>query len=303
MRQWEERGYGQGRKKKKGKDTAKAFEKKLARLDTVEKPWRPWQLQLELAPVRRGGDVVARLEQAASEHGRFRLGPIDLELRAGDRLAILGPNGAGKTTLVRALLGEMPLAEGRRWIGPSALIGELPQGEGPVLQRSPAARNLLRREQPPGRGGPGVAGEVRAWAPTMSSGPAARSPQANAAEPRSHSSPPAASTRSSSMSRPTTLTSTRSSNSKRHSRVSPAQSSWSPMIRRFLEAFPRHQHPRTRCARQEHDHKPIMLAPARAIAYGAGRSRRRFVEPFAARSGRVSRGASRAELAGTVSPP
>jgi ATPase subunit of ABC transporter with duplicated ATPase domains len=143
MRQWEERGYGQGRKKKKGKDVAKAFDKKLARLDVVEKPWQPWRLQLELAAGRRGGDVVARLEQAVVKHGRFRLGPVDLELRSGDRLAIVGPNGAGKTTLVRALLGELPLAAGRRWIGPSAVFGELPQGAGPFSESTSLLASFL----------------------------------------------------------------------------------------------------------------------------------------------------------------
>jgi ATPase subunit of ABC transporter with duplicated ATPase domains len=131
MREWEKRGYGQGRKKKKTKDVGKAFEKKLARLERIEKPWSPWRLQLELAPKRRGGDVVARLEQAVVERDGFRLGPLDLELRLGDRLAILGRNGAGKTTLLRALLGELPLASGRRWVGPGVVLGELPQGAGP----------------------------------------------------------------------------------------------------------------------------------------------------------------------------
>ena len=31
--------------------------------------------------------------------GGFRLGPIDLEVRAGDVVALVGPSGAGKTTL------------------------------------------------------------------------------------------------------------------------------------------------------------------------------------------------------------
>jgi ATPase subunit of ABC transporter with duplicated ATPase domains len=65
MRQWEERGYGQGRKKKKTKDAAKAFERKLAGIKAVEKPWSAWRLALELSPAQRGGDIVARLEQAA----------------------------------------------------------------------------------------------------------------------------------------------------------------------------------------------------------------------------------------------
>ena len=37
-------------------------------------------------------------------HGRhFALGPLDLEVAAGERLAVLGENGAGKTTLLRLL--------------------------------------------------------------------------------------------------------------------------------------------------------------------------------------------------------
>jgi ATPase subunit of ABC transporter with duplicated ATPase domains len=131
MRQWEERGYGQGRKKKKTKDVKKAAAKKLGRLERVEKPWIPWQLRLELSPRHRGGDVVARLDGAVVERGGFRVGPIDLELRHGDRLVVLGRNGAGKTTLLKALVGELPLASGEQWLGPGAVLGELPQGQGP----------------------------------------------------------------------------------------------------------------------------------------------------------------------------
>ena len=130
MQQWEERGYGQGRKKKKTKDVKKAFEKKRAQLDSVEKPWQPWRLRLELAPDGRGGDVVARLERAVVERGVFRLGPIDIDVRRGDRVALVGPNGSGKTTLLKALLGELPLAAGARRIGPGIVLGELPQGRG-----------------------------------------------------------------------------------------------------------------------------------------------------------------------------
>jgi ATPase subunit of ABC transporter with duplicated ATPase domains len=148
IRQWEERGYGQGRKKKKTKDARGAFEKKLARVERVEKPWSPWRLELGLSPGRRGGDVVARLEGAIVERDRFRLGPVDLEVRRGDRLAILGPNGAGKTTLLRALLGQLPLTAGRRWVGPGTVLGELPQGAGafsgdaPLLEAFTVASGL-----------------------------------------------------------------------------------------------------------------------------------------------------------------
>jgi len=131
MRRWEERGYGQGRKKKKTKDVAKQYEKKLALLEPVEKPWSPWRLELELSPAGRPGDVVARLGGAVVERDGFRLGPVDLVVRNGERLVVTGRNGTGKTTLLQALLGESPLAEGSRWIGPGVVLGTLPQGPGP----------------------------------------------------------------------------------------------------------------------------------------------------------------------------
>jgi ATPase subunit of ABC transporter with duplicated ATPase domains len=127
MQRWEERGYGQGRKKKKSKDVKKAFAKKLGNLDAVEKPYEPWELRLGLTAATRSGDVVVRLERAEVERGAFRLGPIDLEVSWGDRLAITGPNGSGKTTLLDALLGRLPLAAGTRWAGPGVVLGDLEQ--------------------------------------------------------------------------------------------------------------------------------------------------------------------------------
>jgi ATPase subunit of ABC transporter with duplicated ATPase domains len=134
MRQWEERGYGQGRKKKT-KDVKKQAAKKLAQVERVEKPWTPWELRLSLSPAARGGDVVARLDEAVVQRDGFQVGPIGLELRHGDRLALLGRNGSGKTTLLKALLGELPLASGSRRVGPGTILGELPQGRGPFAGR------------------------------------------------------------------------------------------------------------------------------------------------------------------------
>lgn len=119
----------------------KATEKAIARLDVVDKPWEPWQLQLELKAATRAGDVVARLDGAAVQLGSFRIGPIDLQIDWQDRLAILGPNGSGKTTVLRALLGDVPLAAGQRWVGPGVKVGLLDQrriryGGDAVLLRS-----------------------------------------------------------------------------------------------------------------------------------------------------------------------
>jgi ATPase subunit of ABC transporter with duplicated ATPase domains len=127
MAEWERRGYGQGRKKKKSKDVKRTYGAKLARVETVEKPYEPWELHLELASAARSGDVAVRLEHAVIERGSLRLGPLDLAFGWGDRVAIAGPNGSGKTTLLDVLLGRRPLVSGTRWIGPGVVLGELEQ--------------------------------------------------------------------------------------------------------------------------------------------------------------------------------
>ncbi|HEU5152978.1 MAG TPA: ABC-F family ATP-binding cassette domain-containing protein [Iamia sp.] len=102
-------------------------EKALERLDVVDKPFEGWELRLELATAERSGAVAARLTGAVVERGTFRLGPVDLEVRSGDRVVVAGPNGAGKSTLVEALLGRVPLAAGESWVGPSVRVGEMEQ--------------------------------------------------------------------------------------------------------------------------------------------------------------------------------
>jgi ATPase subunit of ABC transporter with duplicated ATPase domains len=102
-------------------------ERRLKRLERVEKPWRPWRLELSLGQGRRSGDVVVGLSGAVMVRPGFRLGPVDLELRWGDRLLVLGDNGTGKTTLLRALLGTLELAAGGRHLGSGVVVGELDQ--------------------------------------------------------------------------------------------------------------------------------------------------------------------------------
>jgi len=107
----------------------------------VDKPWEGWDLRFSIEEAARAGSVVARLSGAVVERGGFRMGPMDVEIGWGDRVALTGANGTGKSTLVAALLGALPLTAGQQWLGPSVVVGELrqdrrpPEG-GPDLVRS-----------------------------------------------------------------------------------------------------------------------------------------------------------------------
>ncbi|HEX4930667.1 MAG TPA: ABC-F family ATP-binding cassette domain-containing protein [Gaiellaceae bacterium] len=99
----------------------------LERVEHVDKPYEPWELHLSFAASQRPGDRVALLDGAVGERGSFRLGPIDLDLAPGERVAVTGRNGSGKSTLLALLLGELPLAAGSRVVGSSTVLGTLDQ--------------------------------------------------------------------------------------------------------------------------------------------------------------------------------
>ena len=113
------------------------MESRIARLEEVEEPRKEWTLEFSIAAAPRSGSVVATLNQAVFQQGTFTLGPVSIQVNAGERIGITGPNGAGKSTLLRALLGEQAPDEGSASLGSGVHIGEIDQARKTLAGGSP----------------------------------------------------------------------------------------------------------------------------------------------------------------------
>jgi len=138
---------------------ASRLRRAVDRLDVVEQPRKEWELRYSISPGSEPAAVVATLDRAEVVRDGFRLGPVDLTVARGDRIAVAGDNGSGKTTLVKALLGEIPLSAGRRSLGTRVRTGVLDQRRS-LLESDASVVDVVRAEL----AGPGQGpdrGEVR----------------------------------------------------------------------------------------------------------------------------------------------
>ena len=103
------------------------MESRIARLEEVAEPRKEWTLEFTIGAAPRSSSVVATLANAVVRQGDFVLGPVSVQVDAGERIGITGPNGAGKSTLLRLLLGRQEPDEGRASLGASVAIGEIDQ--------------------------------------------------------------------------------------------------------------------------------------------------------------------------------
>ena len=121
------------------------MESRIRRLEEVEEPRKEWQLEFTIGAAPRSSSVVATLSEARVVQGDFVLGPVSLQLNAGDRVGITGPNGAGKSTLLRTLLGRRAPDSGTASLGTSVAIGEIDQARSLFADNLPLAEAFERQ--------------------------------------------------------------------------------------------------------------------------------------------------------------
>ncbi len=118
------------------------MESRIARLEEVEEPRKEWQLEFTIGSAPRSSSVVSTLSGAVFRQGGFTLGPVSLQVTAGERIGITGPNGAGKSTLLRGILGRQAPDEGTASLGTSVAIGEIDQARSLLVGERPLAETF-----------------------------------------------------------------------------------------------------------------------------------------------------------------
>ena len=87
---------------------AESREKRLEKIELIEKPVDEQRVRFSFEARRRtGDDVLMARDLSKGFDGRTLFQHFSLHLRAGDRVAVIGPNGIGKTTLLRILVKEL----------------------------------------------------------------------------------------------------------------------------------------------------------------------------------------------------
>ena len=127
-------------------DQAHDREKKLSRLDDVERPQDEAAPAMHFGKAARAGDWVIDAVDVSKGYGTPLIRDFTLRISRGDRVGILGPNGSGKTTLLRTLIGELPPDRGTVRHGTGVEIGYFDQ----QLTSVPGEATAIDAVRPPG---------------------------------------------------------------------------------------------------------------------------------------------------------
>lgn len=103
---------------------AESREKRLEKMERLERPVDEQHVRFSFEARRRTGDDVLKVRGLAkSFEGRSLFENFDLHLRAGDRVAIIGPNGVGKSTLLNIIARKLKADAGEVEFGANVDLG------------------------------------------------------------------------------------------------------------------------------------------------------------------------------------
>ena len=106
---------------------AMSIQHRMERIQKTERPKTEKTMKATFGEKDFSGDVVFKMKNVAKGYGdRTLFSGVELNVEAGERIALLGDNGTGKSTFIKCLLGE-ETCEGKIQFGPTVKWGYLPQ--------------------------------------------------------------------------------------------------------------------------------------------------------------------------------
>ena len=103
---------------------AESREKRLEKIERLEKPQDESAIRFRFDTRRRTGEDVLMVEELRKGFDdRMLFDHVKMHLRAGDRIALIGDNGVGKSTLFKCLIGELTPDNGTIRLGAGVDIG------------------------------------------------------------------------------------------------------------------------------------------------------------------------------------
>ena len=106
---------------------AMSIQHRMERIRKTEKPKTEKTMKASFGEKDFSGDVVFKMKNVSKSFGdRTLFSDVELNVEAGERIAILGDNGTGKTTFIKCLLGDEDCT-GKIQFGPTVKWGYLPQ--------------------------------------------------------------------------------------------------------------------------------------------------------------------------------
>lgn len=106
---------------------AMSIQHRMERIRKTEKPKAERTMKASFGEKDFSGDVVFKMKNVSKAFGdRILFSDVNLNVEAGERIALLGDNGTGKSTFIKCLLGEEDCA-GKIQFGPTVKWGYLPQ--------------------------------------------------------------------------------------------------------------------------------------------------------------------------------
>ncbi|MGY3735451.1 ABC-F family ATP-binding cassette domain-containing protein [Lactococcus taiwanensis] len=111
---------------------AQSRRKKLEKMERLDAPTgNDKSANVTFTPEKMSGNVVLTVSEATVGYEDNRLsGPINIDERKGESLAIVGPNGVGKTTLIKSIVGQIPFLAGQAKLGANVTLGYYDQEQG-----------------------------------------------------------------------------------------------------------------------------------------------------------------------------